>query len=224
MPDFKRICLLFLILGSLCGCSASVLIPPMPGPMMIPSSLGSVYTAYSISTDERGFQTIVEDEMLETSIQSAILDEKDLNIMDLSTYAYNGNVYIVGTYDEKSDFHRIRKIVKSSRKVNSLTTYLFAEEQDTSCSATDDYMLQMSVKSALLEDQKIWGANIAVKSVQCNIILLGRVGNINEAVAARQVASQVGGVKSVKSFIRATQHNRYLRQGKRIAQATNAIQ
>ncbi|NDV25586.1 BON domain-containing protein [Desulfovibrio sp. JC010] len=185
---------------------------------MIPSSISSVYTAYSISTDERGFQTIVEDEMLETSIQSDILNEKGLNIMDLSTYAYNGHVYVVGEYDEKEDFQRIRKIVKSNKKVNSLTTYLFAEDE-SACGKTDDYLIQTSVKSALLNDNSVWGANIAVKSVQCNVVLMGRVASVNEAITAKQIAANTSGVKGVKSFIRSTRQNKYLRQHKKIAAA-----
>ncbi|NDV22590.1 BON domain-containing protein [Desulfovibrio sp. JC022] len=185
---------------------------------MIPSSVGSIYTAYAISTDERGFQTIVEDEMLETSIQSDILNEKKLNIMDLSTYSYNGHVYVVGEYDEKEDFQLIRKIVKKNKKVNSLTTYLFAEKENT-CDKTDDYMIQMAVKSALLNDDSVWGANVAVKSVQCNVVLMGRVASINEAVNAKQIAASIDGVKGVKSFIRSTRHNKYLGQQQKIAAA-----
>lgn len=219
MRKIQILCLLILALSILSGCATSVLIPPLPGPMMIPSSIGSLYTAYAISTDERGFQTIVEDEMLETSIQSDILNTKGLEILDLSTYSYNGNVYVVGEYDEKEDFKRIRKIVKRYTKAHSLTTFLFAEKDNAQCGSTDDYMLQMAVKSALLENKDVWGANVSVKSVQCNVILLGRVGNINEAVTAKQVASNINGVKSVKSFIRSSKHNKYLRQNKRIAAA-----
>ncbi|WP_320005878.1 BON domain-containing protein [Maridesulfovibrio sp.] len=211
------VCLTFFIC-CLSGCSASVLLPPLPGPMLIPSSVGSVYNAYAISTDERGFQTIIEDEMLETSIQSQILDEKGLNILDLSTYAYNGHVYVVGEYDEKEDFNRIRKIVRKNKKVNSLTTYLFAEDENA-CSKADDYMIQMAIKSALLTDNSVWGANIAVKSVQCNVILVGRVASINEAIAAKRIAMDTEGVKGVKSFIRSTRQNKYIKQEQKIAAA-----
>ncbi len=215
----NKLTILFILLAMclLNGCSASVLIPPLPGPMMIPSSVGSVMTAYSITTDERGFQTIVEDEMLETSIQSSIMKEKGLNIMDVSTYAYNGHVYVVGEYDEKEDFQRIRNIVKKAGKVNSLTTYMFAEKDDPKCSSTDDYMLQMSVKTALLDDPSVWGTNFAVKSVQCNIVLMGRVANLQEAVTARQIASRIKGVRSVKSFIRSSKQNRYSNHSRKVA-------
>ncbi len=212
------ICLALVAVTCISGCSASVLIPPLPGPTMIPSSVGSIYNAYAIATDERGFQTIVEDEMLETSIQSDILHEKKLNIMDLSTYSYNGHVYVVGEYDHEEDFQLIRNIVKKKKGINSLTTYLFAED-GTACSKTDDYMIQTSVKSALLNDESVWGANVAVKSVQCNVVLMGRVATVNEAVKARQIAAGINGVKGVKSFIRSTRHNKYLGQQQKIATA-----
>ncbi|WP_319778832.1 BON domain-containing protein [Maridesulfovibrio sp.] len=211
-------CFALLAITCMSGCSASILIPPLPGPMMIPSSVGSVYNAYAISTDERGFQTIIEDEMLETSIQGDILNTAGLNIMDLSTYAYNGNVYVIGEYDEKEDFKRIRKIVRKKKNVNSLTTYLFAEDENA-CSRADDYIVQMAVKSALLNDDSVWGASIAVKSIQCNVILMGRVASVNEAIAAKHIAAGISGVKGVKSFIRSTRHNKYRKQEQRIAAA-----
>lgn len=212
------ICLALVALTSMSGCSTSVLIPPLPGPAIIPSSVGSIFNAYAIATDERGFQTIVEDEMLEASIQSDILHEKKLNIMDLSTYSYNGHVYVVGEYDHEEDFQLIRNIVKKKKGINSLTTYLFAEDA-AACSKTADYMIQTSVKSALLNDKSVWGANVAVKSVQCNVVLLGRVASVNEAFKAKQIAADINGVKGVKSFIRSTRHNKYLGQQQKIAAA-----
>ncbi|SDK88392.1 hyperosmotically inducible protein [Maridesulfovibrio ferrireducens] len=209
MQKIKLLCLMILSIACINGCAASIFIPPLPGPTMIPSALGSIYTAYAIGADERGFQTIIEDELLEANIQSQILHQKDLEVLGISTYSYNGHVYVVGKYDEKEDFNHIRKIVKKSGKVNSLTTFLFAEKEDAACNAADDYMLQMQVKGALLNDESVWGTNIAVKSVQCNIILLGRVGNINEVARARQTASQIAGVVSIKSFIKSSKHNRY---------------
>ncbi len=212
------ICLALTALTLMSGCSASVLIPPLPGPFMIPSSVGTVYNAYAIGADERGFQTIIEDEMIEAGIQSEILNEKKLNILDLSTYAYNGHVYVVGVYDEKEDFQHIRKIVRKNKNVNSLTTYLFPEN-DNACDKADDYVIQMAVKSALLNDDSVWGTNIAVKSVQCNVVLMGRVADINEAITAGKIATGINGVKGVKSFIRSTRQNKYLRQRKQIAAA-----
>ena len=172
MHQHKTTVFLLFNLVLLTGCSASVLIPPLPGPLLVPSAISSIYTAYQISVDERPFQTIIEDEILETSIQSSILKEKELDILDLSTYSYNGNVYVIGTYDKKEDFKHLRKIVKEARKANSLTLYLYPEEKNAACGPFDDRMLQLKVKGDLLSSESVWGTNIAVKSVYCNIILL----------------------------------------------------
>lgn len=209
MQKIKVLCLITLTLLCLSGCSASVFIPPLPGPTMIPSALASIYTAYAIGADERGFQTIIEDEMIETKIQSKIFHQKDLKILNVSAYSYNGNVYVIGQYDDKKDLKRIKKIVKKSGKVNSLTTFMLPQTEESSCSTAEDYLLQMQVKEALLEDDSVWGTNIAVKSVQCNIVLLGRVGNINEITHAKQIASTIDGVNSVKSFIKSSKQNKY---------------
>ncbi len=217
MQKLKKLCLLITTLACLNGCTASVLMPPLPGPTMIPSAMGSLYTAYAASVDERGFQTIVEDELLEANIQSKILHQKDLEVLGVSTYSYNGHIYIIGQYDQKEDFDKLRMIVKSSGKVNSLTTFLFAESEDATCNAAEDYILQSEVKAALLDDDSVWGTNIAVKSVQCNIVLLGRVGDINEIEQAKRTAFQIEGVQTVKSFLRSSNHNKYRLHGKKVA-------
>ena len=209
MQKIKLLCLISLSLICLNGCSASILIPPLPGPTMVPSAIGTIYTAYAIGADERGFQTIVEDEIIEAKIQSKIFHQKDLKVLGLSAYSYNGNVYIVGQYDDKKDMSKIRKIVRKSGKVNSLTTFMLPETENSSCNAAEDYILQMQVKEALLENDSVWGTNIAVKSVQCNVVLLGRVGNINEITYAKKIAANIEGVSSVKSFIKSSKQNKY---------------
>ncbi|WP_031479968.1 BON domain-containing protein [Maridesulfovibrio frigidus] len=217
MQNFKTLCLLIFTLTCLNGCTASILMPPLPGPTMIPSAMGSIYTAYAASVDERGFQTIVEDELLEANIQSKILHQKDLEVLGVSTYSYNGHIYIVGQFDQKEDFNMLRKIVRSAGKVNSLTTFLFAESEDAICNAAEDYILQSEVKAALLDNDSVWGTNIAVKSVQCNIVLLGRVGDINEIEHAKRTAFQIEGVQTVKSFLRSSKQNNYHLRGSKVA-------
>lgn len=201
------------------GCTASVLIPPLSGPLFVPSTAFSAYQIYQIGNDERSMQTIIEDEFLETSIHAAILKDNELEAMKLSPYSYNGNIYVIGESSDNKDFARIRRVVRRSGKVNSLTTYLYPDTENPKCNDAEDFILETKVKAALLSDQKTRGINVAVKSVQCNIVLLGRVGSYKEAYNIKNVASSVIGTVSVKSFIKPSNINNYKTSRRRIATA-----
>jgi hyperosmotically inducible protein len=201
------------------GCTAAVLIPPMIGPMLIPSSAASAYQIYNINNDERDLQTIIEDEYIESRIQASIVQDKDLEVLELSPYSFNGNVYVVGTYDNKKDFSRIRHAVRNAGKVNSLTTYLFPEKENAACNMAQDMVLETKVKAALIENRTTRNVNVAVKSVQCNLILLGRVKNFRDLMAVKNVASNVKGSVSIKSFMRPTDLRKYKSRARNVATA-----
>lgn len=220
MPQpIKLIFLALLLMLSISGCTAAVLIPPLAGPLFVPSTAVSAYQIYRIGNDERDLQTIIEDEYTESRIIASILKDKDLEVLGLSSYSYNGHVYIVGKYDDKKDFSRISRAVHNSGKVNSLTTYLYPEMENPPCNSAEDIILENKVRAALMENKSTRKINVAVKAVQCNIILLGRVRSSHEINEVKNVTASVGGIASIKSFIRPTFIQHYKIEQRNIAAA-----
>lgn len=213
----KMIIITLLLALSMSGCTAAVLIPPLSGPLFVPSTASSAYQIYKVSTDERDLQTIIEDEYIESRIHASILDDSELELLELSPYSYNGHIYVVGKFDDKKDFGRISRIVRNSGKVNSLTTYLYPEKENPACNEAEDMILATKVKAALMENRNTRGINIAVKAVQCNVVLLGRVSSPRDIDAVTSVAAYVEGAKSVKSFIRPTNRHRYRLKQRKVA-------
>jgi hyperosmotically inducible protein len=63
--------------------------------------------------------------------------------------------------------------------------------------------LTAAAKGKLIKDKSIWSTNVDVKTVQCNIVLVGLVGSKEEINKAVAHAKSVEGAKSVKSFLKA---------------------
>jgi hyperosmotically inducible protein len=58
------------------------------------------------------------------------------------------------------------------------------------------------VKTKLIGDKEIWSTNVDVKTVQCNVVLLGVVGSKKEIDKAIAHTKSVKGVRGIKSFLR----------------------
>ena len=58
------------------------------------------------------------------------------------------------------------------------------------------------VKAKLIGDEDIWSTNVDVKTVQCNVILVGIVGSKEEITKAISHAKSVEGARKVTSYLR----------------------
>jgi len=86
--------------------------------------------------------------------------------------------------------------------VKSVTTHLLPKKRDDLCGTSDNIAIVGQVKASLIKDKDIWSTNVKVKSVQCNVVLLGIVGSEGEISRAISHAKNVEGVRSVRSFLK----------------------
>ena len=159
-------------------------------------------TVYKSAVDERSVGQQYDDEKITMDIRKKISDDPKIKYFDISTYCYNGHVYLVGEYDTVGQKNEAVKLAREVEGVKSVTDYFLPKKKDETCGTTANLKLLTKVKMELIVDKDISSTQIEVKALQCNIILLGLVGSdaeINKAVA---LAKAVEGVRSVKSFIR----------------------
>ena len=152
--------------------------------------------------DERNIRTQAHDEKIEMAIRKMIAESDQVKFFDISTFCFNGNVYLVGEYDVSSQKNAAVKLAKNVEGVKSVTEYLLKKREGDLCGTADNLELVAKVKSKLIKDMDIRSTNIKIKSVQCNIVLLGLVGSRDEIDKAIHYAKSVAGVRSVKSFLK----------------------
>ena len=159
-------------------------------------------TAYKAAVDERNIKTQATDEKIEMAIRAKIAESDKVKFFDISTYCFYGDVYLVGEYEIASQKDEAVKLAKEVEGVRSVTTYFLQKKKGDVCGATDNLGLVAKVKAKLIKDTDIWSTNIKIKSIQCNIVLLGIVGSQNEIDKAVLHAKSVTSVRSVKSYLK----------------------
>ena len=158
--------------------------------------------AYKAAVDERNIKTQATDEKIEMAIRSKIADSDKVKFFDVSTFCFYGDVYLVGEYKNASEKAEAVKLANQVEGVRSVTTYFLQKKEGDVCGTTDNVGLVVKVKAKLVKDTDIWSTNIKIKSIQCNIVLLGIVGSQKEIEKAVLHAKSVPGVRSVKSYLK----------------------
>jgi len=159
-------------------------------------------TAYKVAVDERNIRTQARDEKVTMAIRKKIVDDNQVKFLDISTYVYNGHVYLVGEYETSDQKTRAIKLAKEVEGVKSVQGHFLPKKKGDLCGTTDNLELSVRVKAKLIKDKGIRSTNIEVKSVQCHIILLGLVDSRNQIRKAISHAKEVDGVRSVKSYLK----------------------
>ncbi|WP_207261980.1 BON domain-containing protein [Desulfovibrio sp. Huiquan2017] len=159
-------------------------------------------TVYDVAVEERNVGDYANDEKIAFLIKKDFLADDLVKYLDFDASSYEGLVYIVGEYESRAQVDRAVKIAKSVDGVRSVTTYLLPKKADDSCGTTDNLELYAKIKNLLVQDKNVWSTNVEIKTVQCNVVLLGIVGSAAERDQIIAHAKSVAGVRSVKSFLR----------------------
>jgi hyperosmotically inducible protein len=159
-------------------------------------------TIYKSAVDERSVGEQYDDQKITMSIRKKFSDDEKVKYFDISTYCYNGHVYLVGEYDTMDQKNHAVKLAGEVEGVKSVTDYFLLKKEDDTCGTTANLKLFTKVKTELIGDKDISSTKIEVKALQCNIILLGLVGSADEIKKAISHAKTVEGVRSVKSFLK----------------------
>ena len=159
-------------------------------------------TIYKSAVDERSVGEQYDDQKITMAIRKKFSDDEKIKYFDISTYCYNGHVYLVGEYDTADQKNQAVTLAGKVEGVKSVTDYFLPKKEDDTCGTTANLKLSTKVKTKLIGDKDISSTKIEVKALQCNIILLGLVGSADEIKKAISHAKTVEGIRSVKSFLR----------------------
>lgn len=168
------------------------------------TNTGCVGTIYSAAMDERNVKTVASDTAIELEIMKKLTDGKSGDLIDVSVTSYEGKVFLVGEYENSVQKERFLKATKGVVGVKSVGSYLQKVDKNHTCGTSENLKITAKVKSKLIGDKSIWSTNVRVSTMKCQVVLWGTVGTYTEVSKSIQHAKQVEGVKSVKSFLKAT--------------------
>ena len=182
MRKYLVMTMVFVVLAVFCGCT----------------------TVYKAAVDERNVRTIASDDKIVVTVVKRFHDDEAIKVLDISADCYSGHVYLVGQYETQAQKRRAVNIARGVPGVKSVTTYLLPKKKSDPCGTSDNVAIIAKVKASLIKDKNIWSTNVKVKSVRCNVVLLGIVGTKGEISRAISHAKGVEGVRNVKSFLKST--------------------
>jgi hyperosmotically inducible protein len=156
---------------------------------------------YKSAVDKRSVGKQYDDQKITMAVRQKFLQDEKIKYFDISTYCYNGHVYLVGEYDSAEQQNQAVKLAREVEGVRSVTDYFLPKKEDNTCGTTANLELVGKVKAGLIGDRDISSTRIEVKAIQCNIVLLGLVGSADDIKKAISHAQTVQGVRSIKSFL-----------------------
>jgi hyperosmotically inducible protein len=165
-------------------------------------------TVYDTVIRERNAEVYARDEVKESKIRAKFIEDPSVKAMDVSTYVYGGQAYLVGEYDWPQQRDNAVMLAGSVIGVKSVATYLLPKTKDERCGPADNARINSEAKAKILRDSSIWSTSVDVKSVQCNVVLLGVVGSQREIGKAVDHAFSIPGVRKVKSFLISAQEEK----------------
>jgi len=171
------------------------------------SAMVGCTTIYKAAVDERDVKTIANDKKIEATIVKRLLEDDNVKVLDISAYCYDGRVYLLGEYETAQQKNLATQIAKNVEGVKSVTTHLLPKKANHPCGTRENVEITARVKAVLIKDKEIWSTNVDVKTIQCNVVLLGIVGSEQEVRRAIAHAKKVEGVQSVKSYLKPVHRN-----------------
>ena len=122
--------------------------------------------------------------------------------MAVSVTSYDGDVFLVGEYENDVQKNRFISAAKKVEGVKSVKSYLILEDKQSACGTKENLEITARVKANLIGDKSIWSTNVHISTIQCQVVLWGTVGTYAEIAKSIKHAKNVEGVTSVKTFLK----------------------
>jgi hyperosmotically inducible protein len=167
--------------------------------VILMTSCGTIHKS-TIEESRRGAQE--SDERITMAIRKNFSEDETLKFYNISTYCYNGHVYLVGEYDSLNQKNQAVKLAKKVDGVKSVDEILLPKGADNTCRITTNLELLAKVKKDLISNMNISSTQIEVTALQCNIILLGLADAADDIEKAALHAKSVEGVRSVSIYMK----------------------
>ena len=183
---------LVLVLGSamlLQGCVAAAI------------GCAAVAGATKVATDPRSMGTQLDDETLESRVNSAI--KKDQQIKSearISVTAYSGRVLLTGQVPNENLREVASSLAKGVQNVNDVYNEVRVGPKVDFAQISKDSWITSQIKSKMLVDSKVKTSDVKVVTENNEVFLMGNVTQ-DQGNAAAEIARNVAGVtKVIKVF------------------------
>ena len=161
----------------------------------------AVAGATKVATDPRSMGTQLDDETLESRVNSAI--KKDQQIKSearISVTAYSGRVLLTGQVPNENLREVASSLAKGVQNVNDVYNEVRVGPKVDFAQISKDSWITSQIKSKMLVDSKVKTSDVKVVTENNEVFLMGNVTK-DQGNAAAEIARNVAGVtKVIKVF------------------------
>ncbi len=142
--------------------------------------------------------TDIDDTVVTTKVKAALLGDDDVKGLDITVETRKGKVMLSGFVDGQAQIDRAISVTRAVEGVKETENNMTVKEgKSTAGTQVDDGMLTTKVKTALMADDIVKSADIAVVTNRSEVQLSGFVDNQTQVDRALVVARAVEGVNGV---------------------------
>ncbi|MBF0588197.1 MAG: BON domain-containing protein [Magnetococcales bacterium] len=146
------------------------------------------------------FKSYMDDGLIATMIRMAYLRSKEIRVANVNVEVSRGRVLLTGSSASSREIEEAIRVAKGVNGVRNVTSEL--KVQHTSAAElAEDAVISSKVKVKLLADTIVRGLSIEVETTKGVVYLIGMANTVAERDQAVAVASRVGGVREVVSYI-----------------------
>ena len=122
--------------------------------------------ALPIWTDKRDTNTIASDQQIKLSIRGKLFNNSDTSLYNVSVESFYGDVYIIGTYNDKIEVNESIRLAKETDGVKNVQTYMVQKVDKEDCGMTSSTTMLLDIKNRFAKDEQINPTKINVHVVQ----------------------------------------------------------
>ncbi|MBF0625208.1 MAG: BON domain-containing protein [Magnetococcales bacterium] len=156
--------------------------------------------AASALGERRSTANYLEDKWLAMKLRKAYLDSAKISAPNINVSVYNGKVLLTGAAASEGEIDEAIRLAKAARGVVEVRNELKVQHE-TAAELAEDMLVANKVKLKLLADRDVRGVDYHVEAVKGIVYLSGSAHTVEERDAAVKLASEVGGVVQVVSYI-----------------------
>lgn len=159
------------------------------------SGVKQAYQTAQLAADERDMNTILRDNMLTMKAKSTLLTEQSAS--DVDVYAYNGDIFAVGTVDNEQQRDHVIRTLQAVKGVDEVKGVLRMRDLENPYAGLKDDFLENSTRMALGRYVLHKNVGVEISAVQGEICLIGVVGTHAEALDLIQYVESVSGTRAL---------------------------
>lgn len=186
----RRFCL---TIAALAACAASSGCAVM--------AAGAVAGVGMAAVQDRTAGEVMDDGHVYSDIKSRLLAADAQGFRDTHVEVYNGNVLLSGAVPDEQHRQAALMIAHTYRTVHDVYDEMLVGQATSLGRATHDEFIITQIRTRLFASPRVRAVNINLEVFHGNVYLMGTARSDEELRTAAEIASTVGGVQRVVSFM-----------------------